>query len=190
MPVTLPTSLRRQEVSTQVTVTHVGPGNFAVLAAESDQPWLRARLSSTPAGKGQQVEVRKLPAAPVGAHLAQISLRTNDPAQPLLILRVVASVVSPVRVSPNPVILPTVPIGTTATREVVVSGWEETSAPLAKLAAGRIDVGGRQPNGDYAFSVAVTPETAGIHSLQLQLAVDEGNVLVTVPVILKAEARR
>jgi hypothetical protein len=189
MPVMLPTSQRRQEISAKVVVKHDGPGRFAVQDATTDQPWLQATLGAATAGQPQAVELRKLASAPVGAHLVQLTLRTNDPQQPVLPIKVVVSVVSPVRVSPNPIVLPAVPVGGTTTREVLVSGWEETSVPRAKLTGGRVESLGPRAGGDHAFSVAVTPASAGIHNLHLQFAVDEDNVLITVPVILKAEAK-
>jgi hypothetical protein len=187
MPVMLPTSQRRQEVSARLVVRHEGPGRFAVQEATTDQPWLTASL--TAADQSQAVELRKLASAPVGAHLVQLTLRTNDPQQPVLPIKVVVSVVSPVRVSPNPIVLPAVPVGGTTTREVLVSGWEDASVPRATLTGGRVESLGVRAGGDHAFSVAVTPASAGIHNLQLQFAVDEDNVLITVPVILKAEAK-
>lgn len=190
MPVTLPTSQRRQEVTSRLTVVHDGPGRgpFAVLEAKSDQPWLQAQLST--AGAQQSVELRKLTTAPIGAHLVQVTLRTNDPDQPVLPLKVVVSVVSPVRVSPNPIVLPVTQVGLTASRLVVVSGWEESSEPRASLASGRVEPLGRQPNGDHHFSIFVTPQKPGVQNFALQFAVDEDHVLLTVPVIIKADATR
>jgi hypothetical protein len=189
LPAQLPTSQHRQEVSARFSVRHDDPGRFAVQDATTTQPWLQATVGAATAGQPQVVELRKLAAAPVGAHLVQLTLRTNDPRQPVLPIQVLVPVVSPVRVAPNPVVLPTVTVGGITRREVVVSGWEDSSVPQAKIAGGSVESRGPRPDGDYVFSVAVTPASAGIHTLQLQFAVDENNVLIAVPVILKAEAK-
>jgi hypothetical protein len=187
--VILPTTLRRQEVTTTVTATYEGSGTFAVLGVATDRPWLEARLETDRPSGRTSVTLRKLPTAPVGSHLAQLTLSTDDPAQPRLVLPVVVSVVSAARVTPNPIILPTVKVGAVATREIVVSGWEEASAPLATLAGGRVEARSRRPDGDHVFAVSVTPTTAGMNTLILELAADAASVLVSVPVILKVEPR-
>jgi hypothetical protein len=187
MSVMLPSSQRQQEASTVVTATYQGGENITVLGATTDQPWLRAEFNAALSGKGGSVVVRKLATAPAGPNLAQLTLRTNDPTQPQLVIKVFVPVVSAARVAPNPIILPTTKAGTAAMRDVVVSGWEEGTAPLAKLPLGRVEAKGRQLNGDYVFTVSVTPATAGMSTQMLQLAVDGNSVLLEVPVILKAE---
>jgi hypothetical protein len=187
--VMLPNTLRDQEASTVVTATYQGKEKISLLGATTDQAWLRAEFNAAPAGQGGSVVVYKLATAPAGPNTAQLILKTNDPTQPQLAIRVFAPVVSAARVTPNPIILPTTKVGSTATREVVVSAWEEATAPLAKLPLGRVESKGRQPNGDYVFAVAVTPATAGMNTQMLQLAVDDNSVLIEVPVIVKAEPK-
>lgn len=186
-PATLPASTRRQEVTIAVKVTHDGPGDFALRSVATDQPWLEASLSPGGPARTTEVTLRKLSAAPVGSHLAQVVFRTDDPQQPQLALKVFVPVVSPARVSPHPIILPTTKVGATAIREVVVSDWDETSAPRARLASGRVESRGRQPNGDYVFVVFVPAAKAGMHTQPFELSVDEANVLLTVPVMQKVD---
>ena len=187
MSAILPSSLRHQEASTMLTATYQGAGQAAVLSATTDQTWLRAELDAAPSGPGGRVVLRKLATAPAGPNTAQLILKTNDPTQPQLAIRVFVPVMSAAKVSPNPIILPTTKVGTATTREIKVSGWGEGVAPIAKLPQGRVEARDRQTNGDYVFMVSVTPATAGMSTQMLQLALDENNVLIEVPVILKAE---
>lgn len=187
-PVMLPTSLRNQEASALVSANYLGAENITVLGATTDRAWLRAEHNVEAGRKGGSVVLRKLATAPAGPQQAQVFLKTNDPKNPQLALKVFVPVVSAAKVAPNPIILPTVKAGTAAVREVTVSGWEEATPPEAKLALGSVEAKGRQPNGDYVFTVSLTPTTAGMSTQMLQLA-DASSVLIEVPVILKAEAK-
>ena len=188
-PVVLPTSLRNQEASAVVTASYVGAEKITLVGATTDQPWLRAEFTAAPQGGGGSVVLRKAAAAPAGPLQARLTLQTNDAKQPQLSMNVFASVVSAAKVTPNPIILPTVKAGTESTREVVVSGWEEAAAPRAKVALGSVQVKERRANGDYVFVVAMTPAHAGMSTQMLQLGADANSVLIEVPVILKADAK-
>jgi hypothetical protein len=189
LPVMLPTSLRSQEASTLVIATYLGTEDVALLGATTDQAWLRAELNLQQGTKGGSVVLHKLTTAPAGTHQAQLILKTNDPKQPLLTMKVFVPVVSAATVAPNPIILPTVKAGTPTTQDIVVSGWEESTAPVAKLPLGSVEPKGRQPNGDYVFTVAMTPKTAGMSTQMLQLGADAATVLIEVPVLLKTDAK-
>jgi hypothetical protein len=188
-PAMLPTSFRNQEASTVVNASYLGTEDITVLGATTDQPWLRAEFNLEQGRKGGRVLLRKLAAAPAGTHQAQLTLKTNDPKLPQLVMKVFVPVVSAAKVAPNPIILPTVKAGTMTTREIVISGWEETTAPFAKLPMGSVEAKGRQPNGDYVFAVSMTPATAGMSTQMLQLGADANTVLIEVPVILKTDAK-
>lgn len=187
MPLILPPSLRNQETSKTMIVAYTGNGKGDVLGATTDQPWLQASFAADVSGRGGQVALRKLASAPAGPNTAQLVLTTSDPTQPRLAISVYVPVLSEVRVTPNPLILPTTKLGSTVVREIVVSGWEAGGEPLARIAAGTVTTRGRQPNGDYIFAVSVTPSVAGMNTQKLQLALDETNILIEVPVILKVE---
>ncbi len=188
-PVMLPTSLRNQEASTVVNANYLGTEDITVLGAATNQAWLRAEFNLEKGRKGGSVLLRKLAPAPAGTHQAELTLKTNDPKLPNLVMKVFVPVVSAAKVAPNPVILPTVVSGTPSTREVIVSGWEEATAPVAKLPLGAVEPKGRMPNGDYVFVVSMTPAAAGMSTQMLQLSVDPNTVLIEVPVILKADAK-
>ncbi len=188
MPLMMPSSMRSQEASTVVSANYLGAENITVLGATTDRAWLRAEHNVEAGRKGGSVVLRKLVTAPAGPQQAQVFLKTNDPKNPQLALKVFVPVVSAAKVAPNPIILPTVKAGTAAVREVTVSGWEEATPPEAKLALGSVEAKGRQPNGDYVFTVTLTPTAAGMSTQMLQLA-DASSVLIEVPVILKAEAK-
>lgn len=189
MPLMLRPSRRNQEAAKEVTAAYTGTGKErrAVLSATTDQPWLQAELATTPSQPAGRVTLRKLAAAPAGPNTARLILATNDPTQPRLVVSVYVPVLSDARVSPNPVILPTTKAGSTATREFVLSGWEEGAAPLVKIPTGRVEARGRRPNGDYVFLLSITPQTAGMSTQMLQLALHDNTVLIEVPVLLKAE---
>lgn len=188
-PVMLPTSLRNQEASTIVNATYVGTEKVSLLGATTNQPWLGAEFTAAPNGGGGSVLLRKAASAPAGPLQAQLTLKTSDPKQRELTMSVFVSVVSAAKVTPNPIILPTVKAGTESTREVVVSGWEEPTAPRAKVALGTVQAKEQRANGDYVFVVALTPANAGMSTQMLQLGVDANSVLIEVPVILKADAK-
>ena len=186
-PLMLQPSRRNQVASKVVTATYTGAGQCTVLGATTDQPWLQAEFAAAAGGQSGRVTLRKLASAPAGPNTAQLTLTTNDPTQPQLVLSVYVPVFSDARVSPNPVILPATKVGTTATRDFIVSGWEEGVEPLARIPSGHVVSRGRQPNGDYAFTLSITPVTAGMGTQMLQLTLDEKQVLIEVPVMMKAE---
>lgn len=188
-PVMLESSLRTEEAAAVVTATYLGTAKIAVHSAATDQPWLRASLTALPAGPGASVLLQKLPTAPAGQHSVELTLKTNDPTQPQLAIKVFVPVRSAARVEPNPIVLPTTTAGTAATREIILKGWDDGKEPRARLPRGRVEARGRSPNGDYVFKVSMTPGSAGMSTQMLQFVVDENNVLLEVPVLVKAEPR-
>jgi hypothetical protein len=186
-PVIVPASVRRDASALEVTARYVGTASIKLVAATTDQPWLTAELKASPTGGS--VVLRKLTPAPVGTHQVYLTLKTSDPTQPQLVVQVLVPVISAARVLPNPIVLPTVQAGSPTSIEVRVSGWEETTAPVARLASGQVQAQGQRANGDYVFHVTAIPTRGGLSTQMLQLGVDENSVLLEVPVILRAETK-
>jgi hypothetical protein len=182
-------SLRLEAASLSLSATYLGSDRRRVLGASSDQPWLQAELSAPQVGETARVHLRKLPDAPSGPHTTEVSLRTDDPDQPILAIKVYVPVLSAATVVPRPVILPATRVGQSASREIAVSGWDESTPPLLRLPAGQIEPRGRRPNGDFVFVLTVTPAQPGMNTQKLQLTLDEGQVLLEVPVLIKGEPR-
>lgn len=185
-PLLLPASPRRRDSAGAVAIKYVGSGKARLLSATTDTPWLFAELRNSSDGSGGSVIVRRSADAPTGRHEAVLTVQTDAPDEPQLNVKVSVPVPSSAKVSPNPIILPTVRAGTAATREIVVSGWEESVAPAGKMPHGSVQVKDRQPNGDYVLIVAVTPTAPGVSAQMLLLFAGSESSSIEIPVMLKA----
>lgn len=190
-PAVLPASRRDQEATAVVRAAVRGGGTRTLLAATTDQPWLQAELE--PAGAGgatvRTVRLRKLPTAPSGPHTVQLTLTTDDPREPQLALKVFVPVTAAVRVTPNPLILPTTRVGSPAEREITVGGWEEPLPPVVQLSGGKVVARGQRPDGEHVFAVSIAPAGPGMHTFSLRVLAGENDVQAEVPVLVKAEPK-
>jgi hypothetical protein len=196
-PAVLPASRRDQEATAVVRAAYRGEGVRTLLAATTDQPWLQAGIEPAAAGgEGgaggatvRTVRLRKLPTAPSGPHTVQLTLTTDDPREPQLALKVFVPVTAAVRVTPNPLILPTTRVGTPAEREITVGGWEEPLPPVVQLSGGKVVARGQRPDGEHVFAVSIAPAGPGMHTFSLRVLAGENDVQAEVPVLVKAEPK-
>lgn len=196
-PAVLPASRRDQEATAVLRAVFTGEGGRTLRAAATDRPWLQAELepiaaagAAGPGGTaGRTVRLRKLATAPSGPHTVQLTLITDDPREPQLALKVFVPVTAAVRVTPNPIILPTTRVGMVAEREIAVGGWEEVRPPEVQFSGGRVVARGQRPNGDHVFAVSIAPPSPGMHTFSLRVLAGESDVQAEVPVLVKAEAK-
>ncbi len=190
-PVVLPASRRDQPAAAELRAEYRGAGVRVVTAATADQPWLQAAVEPPEpgGGAGRVVRLRKLPGAPAGPHTVALTLATDDPREPQLALKVFVPVTAAVRVTPNPIILPTTRVGTAVEREFVISGWEEPLPPAVKFAGGTVAARGRRPDGDHVFAVSIAPPSPGMHTYSLRVLAGGHDIQVEVPVMVKAEPK-
>lgn len=190
-PAVLPASRRDHEATAVLRAVFQGEGTRALTAASTDRPWLQAELEPPVAGgaAGRAVRLRKLPGAPSGPHTVLLTLTTDDPREPQLALKVFVPVTAAVRVTPNPIILPTTRAGVAAEREFSVGGWEEPSPPEVAFHGGTVVARGRSPNGDPVFAVSVAPPNPGMHTYSLRILAGGSEVQAEVPVLVKAEPK-
>ena len=71
-------------------------------------------------GAEYRVDVSLKPTVAPGPFAEQITLRTNDPANPLVQISVSGTVVAPLELAPNKVVLGSVPVGKSATQRVLI----------------------------------------------------------------------
>jgi hypothetical protein len=71
-------------------------------------------------GAEYQVTVTLKPTAPAGAITEQVSIKTNDPTNPLVQITVTGMIAAPLEVSPNKVRFDDVPVGKVGTQRVLI----------------------------------------------------------------------
>ena len=182
--VVFPPSPQGREAKLQISLRNTGNDKASLGKITCTPTWLEAAASSED-GKVFAITLVKNADAPAGNHSAQVVVETLDPAEPRLTLNVFVPVTSDMRVTPNPVVLPTVKVGQPATREVVVHGWIGESEPRLELALGQVQKIGRDDT-LLRFEVSVTPIKPG--PLTQLLRIYDGEKLeVEIPVLLRAE---
>ena len=138
MPGVLPASMVKSEATGRITLKPLGGSGNKALAVRSETPWLEARLEPTSPVEAQVVVLRKRPEAPVGEHAVTLTVDTGDPAEPQLTVPITVTVGSPVRLQPDPLILPATSPGQEASLTFQVSNWPGPNPPTIKLDRGTV----------------------------------------------------
>ena len=173
-------SLHGEAATLELRLEHRGPGLPGLVTAASNTPWIEV---GPPRGSGQTVRftLRKLPAAPAGSLFAQLTLATQDAANPVLTIPVFAYVTARVAARPNPVIMPVVAVGAPARATVEITGWDSAHPLRAHLSGGRAD-----PLDRAIVALTLVAAAAGTTTHQLEIY-DGDDLVLTVPVIERAE---
>jgi len=183
-PVLLPPSQKGREASLQATLQYSGADKVHIDKITCSPDWLEATASSED-GKTFVLSLLKRADAPAGNHTVKVVVETSAPAEPSLTLNVFVPVASSLRITPNPVVLPTVKVGQPTTREIVIQGWSVASDPRLELTRGQgrklARVGDR-----VSFELSVTSDVPGPFT-QLLRIYDGEKLEVEIPVILRAE---
>ena len=199
--VVMPTSLKGQEAVMQATLQYTATAKAEIGKIDCTPAWLDASISSED-GKTFIVHLAKKPDAPAGSHTIKVTLETNDPVDPRLTLNVflpistsadavnanaAPSAAKPValRVVPSPIILPTVKVGQTSTREFTVQGWYGSTAPRLELPRAQVKLIRRQAD-ELVYEISLTPTRPG-PATPVMRVFDGEKLEMEVPVILRAE---
>ena len=168
----------------QVTLDYSGGEKASVGKITCTPDWMDATAASAD-GKTYSLSFVKRADAPAGNHTVKVVVENSDPAEPQLTFSVFVPVTSALRVTPNPVVLPTIKVGQTVSHEIVINGWNGSGEPRLVLARGqtrKLEL----ENGRFRFEISVTPVTPG--PLTQLLRIYDGEALeAEVPVILRAE---
>jgi hypothetical protein len=183
-PVVLPPSQKGHEATLPVTLQYTGTDKVNIGKITSNPDWLKATASSED-GKTFSLALLKRADAPVGNHTVKIVVETSDPAEPQLTLTVFVPIASALRITPNPVVLPTVKVGQPAIRELAIQGWNGATEPRLELTQGQVKK--RESEGERMnFEIAVIPIAPGPFT-QLLRIFDGDRLEAEIPVILRAE---
>lgn len=186
LPVMLPPSNKADDARATVRLTFAGNGGTKALDAKANVPWLTAKLTPGERAGDYLLQLQKSAAiAPTGNLSAVVTVTTSDATKPTLSIPVFVAVNSGVRVTPNPILLPTTTVGTEARGTFRVIGWTGQHPPVVRLAEGEVH-SAREPNGDFTFEVRIRPERAGALTQMVQLY-DGEQVEIQVPLVLRAE---
>jgi len=182
--IVLPSSSRGHEGTLQVTLQYTGGDKVTLGKIASAQSWLDATAASDD-GKTFTITLVKRADAPAGNHPVKVGVETTDPDEPQLTLNVFIPVTSALRITPNPVVMPTVKVGQPSSREIVIHGWSETDDPRLELSQGTARKLSRE-GGQVHFELSIAPGLPG--PLTQLLRIYHGESLeAEIPVILRAE---
>jgi hypothetical protein len=199
--VVMPPSSKDQGTSTQATLQYTGEGKTEIGKIECTPAWIEA-TAKTEDGKKFTVNFTKKSDAPAGNHSIKVIFETSDPTDTHVTLNVFMPVTtsagagsndgssSPaplvaLRVVPSPLILPTVTVGQTSTREFTVQGWRAAAAPRIEVPRGQVKLIRRQA-GELGYEISFTPTRPGPSTPVLRVF-DGEKLELEVPVILRAE---
>jgi len=180
----IPPSPKGREAKLPITLQYTGGDKASLGKIVCAPAWLEAAATSED-GKTFSIALVKPATAPAGNHSVKVTVETSDPAEPLLTFTVFVPVTSDLRITPNPVVLPTVKVGQPTTREIVIRGWSGAGEPRLELSLGQAKKLGRE--GDLLhFEITVAPVAPGPFT-QLLRIYDGEKLEVEIPVLLRAE---
>lgn len=180
-----PPSNKGTEANTSVALTYIGDGTPAeVKEIKSSVPWLKAEVTERAAGT-TTLTLTKVAGAPAGNHQPKLTVYTTDTHEPEIDVPVFATVLSSLTLQPNPVLLPSVKVGTPAVLPVSLSGWEASVDPRFEIEGGQATLRKRDRS-DVLFDVSVTPTQLGTSTQLLRIFAGD-SVEAEIPVIIRAE---
>jgi len=182
--VVLPPSQKGREATLTVALQYTGADKASLGKITCVPSWLTATATSQD-GKTFLIALVKRADAPSGNHTVKVTVETSDPVEPQLTFNVFVPISSVLRITPNPVVLPTVKVGQPAMREIVIHGWGKVSEPRLELARGSVRLLEREGERLH-FEINVTPEVSGPLT-QLLRIYDGQSLEAEIPVILRAE---
>ena len=135
-------------------------------------------------GAEYQVSFTLKPDAKPGAISEQVSIKTNDPAQPLVQIAVTGAVAAPVELAPNKVRFDAVAVGQSATQRVLLRATKPFKILGVEGAGAGITAeppaGGALPV--QFVTVKFDPKAAGAVSRTLRIRTDLDGAVATLPV--------
>ena len=182
--IVLPPSQKGREATMPVTLEYTGSEKASLGEITSTPAWLEATATSAD-GKVFTLNFVKRADAPAGNHTVKVVVENSDKTEPQLTFNVFVPVTSALRVTPNPVVLPTIKVGQSASHEIVINGWSGTGEPRLELTRGQARKL-EQESGRFRFEIVITPSAPGPLT-QLLRIYDGESLEAEVPVILRAE---
>lgn len=182
--VVLAPSNKGEESKGGLTVAFTGDGEAKVVGGTADVPWLKVQVEDAGA-RASRITVTKLANAPAGSHQPNVTLKTNDAHEPQIVLPVFAQVYSTLSLNPNPLLLPTVKVGATATLPASLYNWEAKEDPRFELEGGEATLSQRDRR-DALLLIKVTPTKLGTTTRLLRIYAGQ-NLEAEIPVIIRAE---
>jgi len=182
--IVLPPSQKGREAAMAVTLEYTGGGKASLGKIASTPAWLEATASGAD-GKVFSINFIKRADAPAGNHSVKVVVENSDQAEPQLTFNVFVPVTSALRITPNPVVLPTIKLGQSASHEIVISGWSGTGEPRLELNQGQARKL-EQESGRFHFEIVLTPSAPGPLT-QLLRIYDGESLEAELPVIVRAE---
>lgn len=182
--IVMPPSQKGLTAEVRAILQHTGEGKAELGKITCTPDWLQAVPQSAD-GKNFQLKFVKPASAPAGNYSVKVTVATTDDADPSLSFNVFVPITSALRVTPSPVILPTVKAGQVSTREITIQGWSAEEAPSFELAHGQIKILQRDA-GKVICEITVQPPSPGPLT-QLLRIFDGGKLEAEIPVIVRAE---
>jgi hypothetical protein len=182
--IVLPPSQKGRAATMAVTLEYTGGDKAGLGKIVSTPAWLEATATSAD-GKVFSINFVKRPEAPAGNHTVKVVVESSDQTEPQLTFNVFVPVTSDLRVTPNPVVLPTIKVGQSASHEIVINGWSGTAEPRLELNQGQARKL-EQESGRFRFEIVITPAAPGPLT-QLLRIYDGESLEAEVPVIVRAE---
>lgn len=182
-PLIMRPSQRGKDAFIDIALRHSG-GTTEITKVETGLPWLLAQTTSSD-GEQFQIKLLKRADAPAGNYTAKITVASKDPAEPSIAFEVFVPINSPMRVSPSPVILPTVKVGQASLREITLQGYAGSEPPRLEVADGTVRLIDQDVD-TFKFEVSLTPKKPG-PTTQLLRVYDGDRLELEVPVMYRAE---
>jgi hypothetical protein len=182
--IVLPPSQKGREATMSVTLEYTGGDKASLGKIVSTPAWLEATAASSDE-KVFSINFVKQADAPAGNHTVKVVVENSDKTEPQLTFNVFVPVTSALRITPNPVVLPTIKVGQSASHEIVINGWSGASEPRLELNQGKARKL-EQESGRYRFEIVITPASPGPLT-QLLRIYDGESLEAEIPVIVRAE---
>lgn len=180
----VPPSPKGQVAEVKATLQHFGDDRVELGKITCTPEWLQA-VSKSEDGKNFQLKFIKPADAPAGNYTVKVALVTNDSAEPNISFNVFVPITSNLRVSPNPVVFPTVKAGQKTVREITIVGWTGGGTPQLVLQLGEARLVDHE-NGKFRYELTVTPAAPGPFT-QLMRIYDGDKLEAELPLIARAE---
>lgn len=180
----VPPSPKGQVAEVKATLQHFGDGRVELGKITCTPDWLQA-VTQSEDGKNFQLKFVKPAGAPAGNYTVKVAVATNDPADPNISFNVFVPITSTLRVTPNPVVFPTVKVGQKTVREITILGWTGGGTPQLVLQLGEARLIDHE-NGKFRYELTVTPGAPGPFT-QLMRVYDGDKLEAELPLIARAE---
>ena len=182
--IVMPPSPKGQVAEVKATLQHFGDVRVELGKITCTPDWLQA-VPQSEDGKKFQLKFVKPADAPAGNYSVKVAIATNDPAEPNISFNVFIPITSTLRVTPNPVVFPTVKVGQKTVREITIVGWTGGGTPQLVLQLGEARLIDHE-NGKFRYELTVIPVAPGPFT-QLMRVYDGDKLEAELPLIARAE---